>query len=63
MLLQCSLKYRSRICAIAIEKLLLLPIFGTIAIAIAIDKKLPRTIAIAIAIVKCLPKTIAIAID
>ena len=56
MILQCSLQNRSRKCAIAIDKLLLLPIFGTI--AIAIDKKLPGTIAIAIA--KCLPKTIAI---
>ena len=47
---------------IAIAKLLLLPIFGTI--AIAIDKKPPGTIAIAIAIAiaKCPPQTIAIAI-
>ena len=35
MILQHSLKYRSGICAIAIEKLLLLPIFGTIPIAIS----------------------------
>ena len=47
---------------IAIAKLLLLPIFGTIAIAIAIDKKPPGTIAIAIVIAKCPPQTIAIAI-
>ena len=47
---------------IAIAKLLLLPIFGTIAIAIAIDKKPPGTIAIAIAIAKCPTQTIAFAI-
>ena len=44
----CKARFSSRNCTIAIDLLLLLTIFGTIAIGIAIAKRPLRTIAIAI---------------